>query len=112
MTDHPSLNAPVAPADLPAEERPRLEEKEHEEARGVGVPGVGHGDLPHLLTGVINADGVFMDLIAPSRYCPMCNRRRPVECSRTEMFVVYVCDECGHIHRISESHDVSRNQKR
>jgi hypothetical protein len=43
---------PFAPADLPAEERPQKEKGD--QARGVGVPGIGHGDLPHLLTGVVS----------------------------------------------------------
>jgi hypothetical protein len=48
----------------------------------------------------------FFDLVEAVRYCPMCNQPRPVERSRAEMFVIYACAECGHVHRVSESYEV------
>lgn len=37
-----------------------------------------------------------------TRYCPMCNRLRPICVSSDDMFIIITCDACGHVHSIKD----------
>jgi hypothetical protein len=51
-------------------------------------------------------------IMTPStRWCPMCNRHRPVLTPHDEHLVTSVCGFCGHIHSMTDDTPKKRNQQ-